>query len=169
MLKKGQFSHFSILFVLKGFPKAQVLHWAVLSPSGTGEDGKECSCRMYSWDTARLHSKGMIIESCHTNNNASRNDNSNHHMKSPVGEKAVDRLFASPRYHHGTDGPSHTRIPGCAGGSGQLWSTHVPRQKSGQHHQDTSKNHLEFKTQWYSESYLSWSSCNADFTARMFS
>lgn len=90
------------------------------------------------------------IHICYSNNNASRNDNDNFRMNPPVGEKAVDGLFASPRYHHGTDGPPHTRIPGCTGGSGQLWSTHVQRQKSDRHHQNTSKNGHEFKT-------LSWS------------
>lgn len=96
------------------------------------------------------------IHVCHNNKNASKTDNDNFLMNSPVGEKAVDGLFASPCYHHGTDGPPHTRIPGCTGGSGQLWSTHVQRQKSDQHHQNTSKYCHEFKTQWHHIEEWSW-------------
>lgn len=82
---------------------------------------------MYSWDAAWLHSEGVNRYISNSYRLFFICDNAQSLKNSSTGEKIVDDLFARTRYHHGTNGPARTGVSGSAGGSGQLWSTHVPR------------------------------------------
>lgn len=49
------------MFSLQGLAEAQILHWAVLSPCWTGQDGKERGSGLCSGNYAEFHSEGLTI------------------------------------------------------------------------------------------------------------